>query len=108
MRAIELKDELTSLIANNNLEILEGNKVIEVKNSGINKGKAASQKILGGNYDFILGIGDDWTDEYLFQELPRIAYTVKVGIINTMAKYNVDSFNDVRELLRKLAEIKVS
>lgn len=108
MRAIELKDELTSLIANNNLEILEGNKVIEVKNSGINKGKAASQKILGGNYDFILGIGDDWTDEYLFQELPRTAITVKVGMINTMAKYNVDSFNDVRELLRKLAEIKIN
>lgn len=107
IRAIELKDELTSLIANNNLEILEGNKVIEVKNSGINKGRAASQKISRDDYEFILGIGDDWTDEYLFEELPRSAYTIKVGMLNTKAKYNVDTFNDVRKLLKKLADINV-
>jgi trehalose 6-phosphate synthase/phosphatase len=107
IRAIELKDELTSLIANNNLEILEGNKVIEVKNSGINKGRAASQKIAGDDYGFILGIGDDWTDEYLFEELPRSAYTVKVGFVNTKARYSVDTFNDVRKLLVKLTDINV-
>ncbi len=107
LRALELKDELTSFIANNNLEILEGNKVIEVKNSGINKGKAASQKIFGENYDFIMGIGDDWTDEYLFEELPQTAFTIKVGMVNTKARYNVDSFNDVRSILGKLAGIKI-
>ena len=107
IRAIELKDELTSLIANNNLEILEGNKVIEVKNSGINKGRAASQKISRDDYEFILGIGDDWTDEYLFEELPGSAYTIKVGMLNTKAKYNVDTFNDVRNLLKKLAGINI-
>jgi trehalose 6-phosphate synthase/phosphatase len=107
IRAIELKDELTSLIANNNLEILEGNKVIEVKNSGINKGRAASQKIIRDDYEFILGIGDDWTDEYLFEELPQSAYTIKVGMVNTKAKYNVDTFNDVRNLLKKLADINI-
>ena len=107
IRAIELKDELTSLIANNNLEILEGNKVIEVKNSGINKGRAASQRISRDDYEFILGIGDDWTDEYLFEELPRSAYTIKVGMFNTKAKYNVDTFNDVRNLLKKLAGINI-
>ena len=107
IRAIELKDELTSLIANNNLEILEGNKVIEVKNSGINKGRAASQRISRDDYEFILGIGDDWTDEYLFEELPLSAYTIKVGMLNTKAKYNVDTFNDVRNLLKKLAGINI-
>ncbi|MFW6224118.1 MAG: bifunctional alpha,alpha-trehalose-phosphate synthase (UDP-forming)/trehalose-phosphatase, partial [Bacteroidota bacterium] len=39
-RALELKDELTSLVSNLDLEIMEGNKVIEIKNSGINKGRA--------------------------------------------------------------------
>jgi trehalose 6-phosphate synthase/phosphatase len=107
IRAIELKDELTSLIANNNLEILEGNKVIEVKNSGINKGKAASHRIIRDHYDFIIGIGDDWTDEYLFEELPRSAYTVKVGMVNTKARYYVDTFNDVRKLLKKVADINI-
>lgn len=108
LRAIELKDELTSLIANRNIEILEGNKVIEVKNSGINKGKAASQKLAGEEYGFILGIGDDWTDEYLFEELPHSSFTIKVGIVNTKARFNVDSFNDVRNLLRKLTEINLN
>ncbi len=107
IRAIELKDELTSLIANFNLEILEGNKVIEVKNSGINKGRAAAHKISGKEYDFILGIGDDWTDEYLFQELPSEAITVKVGLLNTKAKFIVDSFGEVRKLLEKLVKINL-
>ncbi len=107
IRAIELKDQLTSLIANKNLEILEGNKVIEVKNSGINKGRAAVHKITGGDYDFIMAIGDDWTDEYLFEELPQSAYTIKVGMANTKARYKVDTFNDVRKLLAKLAGINV-
>ena len=99
LRAIELKDELTSLIANYNLEILEGNKVIEIKNSGINKGRAAVNKIADSEYDFILGIGDDYTDENLFEELPERAFTIKVGLVNTQAKYSVESFTEVSKLL---------
>jgi trehalose 6-phosphate synthase/phosphatase len=101
-RAIELKDQLTSLIGNYNLEILEGNKVIEIKNSGINKGRAALHLIADKEYDFILGIGDDWTDEYLFEELPGNAITIKVGIVNTSATYNVESISYVRDLLKKM------
>ena len=68
-----MKDELRSLIANHNLEIMEGHKVIEVKNSGINKGRAARQWLAGRDFEFIIGIGDDWTDEYMFRELPESA-----------------------------------
>ncbi|MBN2520673.1 MAG: bifunctional alpha,alpha-trehalose-phosphate synthase (UDP-forming)/trehalose-phosphatase, partial [Bacteroidales bacterium] len=89
--AIELKDELTSFTANLNLEILEGNKVIEIKNSGVNKGKAALKVIGRDKYDFIMGIGDDWTDEYMFEQLPSEALTIKVGISNTWARYNVEN-----------------
>lgn len=102
MRANELKDQLNSFIANHNLEILEGNKVIEVKNSGINKGRAAMNIIGGTEYDFILGIGDDWTDEYLFKELPEKAITIKVGIQFTSARYNIESVLGVRKLLAKI------
>lgn len=104
IRSNELKDELTSLIANHNLEILEGNKVIEVKNSGINKGRSAIMMMGNENFDFVMGIGDDWTDEYLFEALQNRAETIKVGLKNTKAKYNVESFLNVRELLRKLSE----
>lgn len=106
LRANELKEELTSLIANNNLEIMEGSKVIEVKNAGVNKGNAAAKKIAGKTYDFILGIGDDWTDEYLFEQLPDDAHTIRVGLKSTAAKYNAESYRAVRELLRNLGSAK--
>ena len=102
IRANELKFDLTSLISNHNLEILEGSKVIEIKNSGINKGRAALHKINNEHYDFILGIGDDWTDEYLFEDLPAKSYTIRVGLKNTLARYNVNEIEDVRGLLKKL------
>ena len=101
-RAIELKDELTSFTANHNLEILEGNKVIEIKNSGVNKGRAAMKRIGNTNYEFIIGIGDDWTDEYLFEHLNDKGYTVKVGIGNTKAGYSLESYEDVRRFLIKM------
>jgi len=106
MRALELKDEFMSLIANHNLDILEGNKVIEIKNSGVNKGRAAINKMGAEDYGFVLAMGDDWTDEFIFQELPDEAITIKIGIVKTAAKYNVESQKDVRPFLSKLADYK--
>lgn len=104
MRANELKEELRNMIANHNLEIMEGNKVIEVKTGGINKGLAAMRFIKGVRFDCILAIGDDWTDEYMFRELPKSAITIKVGLKNTAAAYNVESVAAVRSLLKALGE----
>lgn len=104
LRANELKDELTTMIANHNLEILEGNKVIEVKSGGINKGVASMQFIQNQNFDFIIAIGDDWTDEYMFKELPESAHTIKVGLKHTAAQYKVESVKSVRKLLSDLTE----
>ena len=106
MRANELKDELSGFIANHGLEILEGKKVIEVKNSGFNKGRAAIRVIQENQYDFIMAIGDDWTDEFLFEELPNNAITIKVGLQNTFAKYNFESYDDVRSFLKELSRLE--
>jgi trehalose-6-phosphatase len=54
--------------------------------------------------DFVLGVGDDWTDEDLFQVLPRTAYSVKVGLAPTNARYHLGSHGAVRRLLRELNE----
>lgn len=104
LRANELKDELRNMIANHNLEILEGNKVIEIKAGGINKGVAAVRFLKDQKFDCILAIGDDWTDEYMFRELPESAITIKVGLKNTAADYKVESVASVRALLKSLAE----
>ena len=104
LRANELKDELRNMIANNNLEIMEGNKVIEVKAGGINKGVAAMRFLRDKHYDYIIALGDDWTDEYMFRELPETAYTIKVGMKNTAASYKVESVKSVRSLLKVLGD----
>ncbi len=104
-RAWELKDELRTLISNLNLEIMDGDKVLEIKYSGINKGRAAMQKI-GDNhsYDFIFAVGDDWTDEYTFDAMPENAYTIKVGAKTTKASYYIESVEMVRELLSRFGK----
>lgn len=103
-RAWELKEDLKNYIANRNLEIMDGDKVIEIKNAGINKGRAALNKLGTGDYDFILALGDDWTDEYTFNSLPDTALTIKVGTKTTAAKYYVNDVPDVRNFLKKLVE----
>ncbi|WP_068473564.1 bifunctional alpha,alpha-trehalose-phosphate synthase (UDP-forming)/trehalose-phosphatase [Saccharicrinis aurantiacus] len=102
LRANELKDELNTHLSNHNLEIMEGNKVIEVKSGGINKGIAALQFLNNEPYDYIMALGDDWTDEFMFRELPEEAYTIKVGLTHTKASYKVESVAAVRALLSKM------
>lgn len=101
-RSWELKEQLRNMTANLNLEIMDGDKVIEIKYSGINKGRAAITKIGNNKYDFIFAIGDDWTDEYTFEAMPEKAYTIKVGTKTTKASLYIESVEMVRELLKKL------
>jgi trehalose 6-phosphate synthase/phosphatase len=104
-RATELGTVLTSLIANDDLSVLQGNKVVEIKSSNVNKGRAAMRILSRKDYDFIFAIGDDWTDEFMFQELPEDAITVKVGRVKSHARYFVDGIGNVRELLKCFAKL---
>ena len=107
LRANELKDQLRFSLANHDLEILDGNMVVEVKNAGVNKGRAAVRVLAEREEPFIVAIGDDWTDETLFEALPERAYTIKVGMKNSFAKANLESPQEVRELLTTLAGMAV-
>ncbi|MEH6535740.1 MAG: bifunctional alpha,alpha-trehalose-phosphate synthase (UDP-forming)/trehalose-phosphatase [Psychroserpens sp.] len=104
IRTIEIDTVLTSLISNNDLSVLKGNKVIEIKSSSVNKGRASSRLLTNSDYDFIFCIGDDWTDEYMFQELPESAYTIKVGFKKTNARYYIKNTDEVRNVLYKFIE----
>jgi trehalose 6-phosphate synthase/phosphatase len=103
-RSWELKEQLRNMTANLNLEIMDGDKVIEIKFSGINKGRAANKKIGNLKYDFIIAVGDDWTDEYTFEAMPENAYTIKVGTKTTKASLYIESVDMVRELLKNLSD----
>ena len=102
IRSRELKETLLDLTQNRDIGVLEGNKVIEVKKVGISKGKAALNWLEKENWDFILAIGDDWTDEDVFEVLPEKAYSVKVGFGFSRAAYRIESPEKVRELLGQL------
>jgi trehalose 6-phosphate synthase/phosphatase len=103
IRAAELRDNLVNLTANIDLQVLSGHKVIEVRVSGINKGTAALHWLAQRQVDFILAIGDDWTDEDMFAVLPESAHTIRVGMVQSLARYNVRSYLEIRQLLEQLA-----
>jgi trehalose 6-phosphate synthase/phosphatase len=50
----------------------------------------------------VFAIGDDWTDEFMFEELPENSQTIKVGVKKTKAKFYVTSVEEVRSLLKGL------
>jgi trehalose 6-phosphate synthase/phosphatase len=104
LRAKELLDDLTGYTRNIDVQVFEGNKVIEVRNSGINKGSAAMEWLSGQTPEFILGIGDDWTDEDLFRALPPTAFSVRVGVANTVARFYLGNHTAVRRILHELSE----
>tara|TARA_A200000113_G_scaffold52573_2_gene43444 strand:+ start:2499 stop:4625 length:2127 start_codon:yes stop_codon:yes gene_type:complete len=100
-RVVEFKTELQSLISDD-LDLMDMNKAIEVKSATFNKGIAVNEIIRNKKYDFILCFGDDVTDEDMFVNLPKSAFTVKVGKSNTKAKYFLEDHNSVRYLLNDL------
>jgi trehalose 6-phosphate synthase/phosphatase len=104
MRAKELIDELVNYTANFDVQVLEGKKVVEVRNAGVNKGAAALDCVARVDPDFIFAVGDDQTDEDLFRALPRSAFTVRVGIPHSHATYHLKDHLEVRELLAALVD----
>jgi len=104
LRAKELVDDLAGYTRNIDVQVFEGNKVIEVRNAGVNKGTASLEWLTGHTPDFILGIGDDWTDEDLFRALPPAAFSVRVGVGSTVARYYLGNHTVVRRVLRELGE----
>lgn len=105
VRAKELVDYLVDFSSSRDLQVLHGNKVVEIRCAGVNKGTAALFWLSKGEYDFVLAVGDDWTDEDLFRVLPEKAYSIRVGIGHTYTRFNLYNYRDVVELLIYLGEI---
>ncbi|MBT8218983.1 MAG: bifunctional alpha,alpha-trehalose-phosphate synthase (UDP-forming)/trehalose-phosphatase [Bacteroidia bacterium] len=104
-RQEELKVLLTPHTQKLGLQILEGKKVLEIKNWKINKGKVLDYWLNGTKLNFFLAIGDDATDEDMFKVLPPEALTFKVGQGLTSAGYRLENYQEVRSLLKHLSNI---
>lgn len=99
--AKELFSLLHRMAENENINIIDGDKVLEIVNNEVNKGVAVQQLLKNKQVDFIISIGDDKTDEFMFEKLRNCGATIKVGTAATSARYYVRDTQEVRKLLRK-------
>jgi trehalose 6-phosphate synthase/phosphatase len=95
-------DDLVNVTANMDVQVMQGNKVFEIRNSGTNKGTLVNYMMGKKKYEFVLAIGDDVTDEDMFKALPEEAYSIKVGIKASHSKYNLPNYTEIRKLLKEL------
>ena len=102
LRAHELMSDIKHFVSDRGLQLLQGDKVIEVKSISINKGRAAKRWLEKEDFDFIMAIGDDFTDEDTFKAMPDDAITIKVGSNLSAANYYLGSYVDVRDLLKEM------
>ena len=101
-RSRELLNTLSQLIQNTTLQVIDGNKVVEVRIAGFDKG-ATALKIVGEmDPDFVLCMGDDTTDEDMFKALEGEAYTIKVNNGASAAQYTILSQQQVLPILNRL------
>ncbi len=110
LRSLELNSELNDYIHNRHLQVISGSKIIEVRNSGIDKGTAIRKVLSREQYDFIFAVGDDRTDEDMFRLLmskPN-CFSIKVGSEASFAKYNLHNPQMVVSLLEAMNQLNNS
>jgi len=102
LRSRELTSHLIYMARDLNLKVLEGNKVVEIKSSEVDKGIAAKRWLEKNDYDFILAMGDDWTDEDTFKIIPPTGFSIKVGGGISNARFSVENYVKIKEILTLL------
>lgn len=101
-RNASLRHELKQLLVNTDIGIYDGSKIIEIKPRSVHKGAVCNNLLAQNPADFILCIGDDYTDEDMFKALPPFAHTVKIGLDTTAARHQIESVDKVVQLLKAL------
>ena len=100
-RVVEIETVLNSLLTDQ-FQILNLDKAIEVTSRKFDKGSALNELTKNKNYDHIVCIGDDITDENMFKNLDENSTTIKVGIKKTHAKFYIDDPEAVVSLLNDI------
>ncbi|KAF5802693.1 putative alpha,alpha-trehalose-phosphate synthase (UDP-forming) [Helianthus annuus] len=114
-QAKELLDHLESVLANEPVVVKRGQQIVEVNPQGVSKGVVvesliASMHSKGRPLDFVLCIGDDRSDEDMFEKISSSVvnrgiaevFACTVGQKPSMAKYYLDDTVDVIKMLHGL------
>lgn len=123
-QAKELQDHLESVLANEPVVVKSGQQIVEVKPQGVSKGVIVEHLLTtmasqGNPPDFVLCIGDDRSDEDMFEiidsamaALPKTAkrevFACTVGQKPSKAKYYLDDTVEVVNMLHGLASASES
>jgi len=104
-QAGDLLLHLATLLSNVPAEVLTGDRVVEIRPQGVNKGQVVplvlSELPPGG---VLAAVGDDRTDEDLFVALPPKAISLHVGPSASRAELRVRNVGEVRTFLRGLLQ----
>lgn len=120
LQAKEMLEHLESVLANEPVAVKSGHYIVEVKPQGVSKGYV-SEKIFssmdeeGKPVDFVLCIGDDRSDEDMFEAIGNamlknllcgdaLVFACTVGQKPSKAKYYLDDTMEVTSMLESLAE----
>ncbi|KAJ8438966.1 hypothetical protein Cgig2_018877 [Carnegiea gigantea] len=118
-QAKELLDHLESVLTNEPVTVKSGQYIVEVKPQGVNKGLVAERLLAimqqkGMVPDFVLCIGDDRSDEDMFEVImnamatPSLSpaaevFACTVGQKPSKAKYYVENTGEILRILEGLA-----
>jgi trehalose 6-phosphate synthase/phosphatase len=104
-QARELRLKLGEALSGGPLEVLPGDKVVEVRPRGVHKGRMVApvlEQLAPGT--LVAAFGDDRTDEDLFAALPEGSLSVHAGDKPSRATYRVEGPAEVRKVLAALLE----
>ncbi len=99
----QLREKLLALDSGT---LLNGKFVIEFSEHQDNKGKAVSKLMTQFPAEGVIFLGDDVTDESVFEFLKAPALTVKVGSGDSAAQYRVDNPSEILTLLKILLQYR--
>lgn len=102
LRTQQLINALIGPCTRLNLQIVPGNKIVEIKPPDFNKGSETLRRLEQQPYDFVMAIGDDTTDEDMFRVLPPDGISIKVGNFSAAAKYRIPLQSSVIPFLSNL------
>ena len=102
MREKQLVNQLMGPVSRHNLQIMRGNKIVEIKSSDYNKGSEVERLLKKNSYEFVMAIGDDTTDDDMFRALPDNGISIKVGDYSEAAKFRLPWQDEVVPFLEGL------
>lgn len=105
VRNVELKRELQNVM-DEEIDVFEGQKTLEIKPKSMHKGALVTEILTSKMWDFIMVVGDDYTDEDIFDVMPERAYTINVGRNTTAARFQLDNVPSVIDLISELSSRK--